>query len=231
MKKLIKTFLFLLCTSGSLLLMFGCKSSPIDSGKVIQAGYAVASWYGPKFHGKQTASGETYNMYDLTCAHKYLPLGTIVRITNPENNHTVLLRVNDRGPFIPGRDFDLSFGAADKLGLVNQGVSKIYYEIIGTETQERDNPGKMTDSYVFYVQGGSFAEKRNADSVRDNLDALSEIESVKIQTYNTGKQRVYRVLVGPYSSREDAEKISEVIEDNGYDTIILTIPDSLTDTL
>ncbi len=97
----------------------------------VQVGYA--SWYGPKFHGRKTASGEPYNMHALTAAHKSLPFGTLVRVTNLENGKSVVVRINDRGPYVAGRIIDLSYAAAKKIGLDKIGVAKVRLEIIGYE--------------------------------------------------------------------------------------------------
>lgn len=92
----------------------------IQTGKI--------SWYGPGFNGRKTASGERFNQYGLTAAHKTLPFGTRVKITNPTNNKSVIIRINDRGPFVKGREFDLSKGAAQAIGI--KGIGKIYFEIL-----------------------------------------------------------------------------------------------------
>jgi rare lipoprotein A len=97
--------------------------SPDQSGK-----YVIASWYGKKFNGKRTASGERFDMHAMTCAHKTLPFGTKLRVTNPDNNKSVIVTVNDRGPFIHGRQLDLSYGAAKKIGIVRQGVERVKIE-------------------------------------------------------------------------------------------------------
>ncbi len=91
---------------------------------------AVVSYYGKKFHGKLTASGEVFNMNDLTCAHKTLKFGTKVEFTNPKNGKTIIVKVNDRGPFIKGRKFDLSKGAFAQIADINQGVVKLKYRIL-----------------------------------------------------------------------------------------------------
>ena len=94
-------------------------------------GYAVASWYGRPFHGRYMASGVRYNMHNPTIvAHKTLPLGTPVRIKNPKNGRAIVVWVMDRGPYIKGRAFDLSYAAARELGLVGEGVAKVYYEVL-----------------------------------------------------------------------------------------------------
>ncbi len=93
-------------------------------------GTMIASWYGPRFHGKQTANGEIYNQYELTTAHKTLKFGTLLRLTNPENNKSIIVRVNDRGPFIEGRDLDLSYASAKALGIIKPGVKRLKVELV-----------------------------------------------------------------------------------------------------
>ncbi len=92
--------------------------------------YGVSSYYGEDFHGKLTANGEVYDMYGLTAAHKQLPLNTIVRVTNLDNNKSLILRINDRGPYVKGRILDCSYGAALKLGFLGKGTTKVKIEII-----------------------------------------------------------------------------------------------------
>ena len=100
----------------------------------IDKGYMVASWYGPNFHGKFTANGEVYDQMALTAAHKTMKLGTILRVTNPVNNKSVLVRINDRGPYIKGRNLDLSKGAAIALGVLQKGVVQVKIEELAVNT-------------------------------------------------------------------------------------------------
>lgn len=93
-------------------------------------GVMKASWYGPNFHGKQTANGEIYNQYELTAAHKTFKFGTLLRLTNPENNKSIIVRINDRGPYIEGRELDLSYGSAKALGIIKPGVKKLKVELV-----------------------------------------------------------------------------------------------------
>lgn len=92
--------------------------------------FATASWYGPGFHGRTTANGEVYNQWGITAAHKTLPFGTRVRVTNTQTGQSVIVRINDRGPFIGNREFDLSRGAADAVGLVGPGVADLKFEVL-----------------------------------------------------------------------------------------------------
>ena len=90
----------------------------------------MTSYYGEDFHGRQTSNGEIYNMYAMTCAHRELPFNTIIKATNPMNNKSVTVRVNDRGPFVSGRELDLSLGAAEKIDMIDKGVKELHIEII-----------------------------------------------------------------------------------------------------
>jgi len=104
------------------------KSPAVESkGKHL---YMVSSFYGSKFHGRQTSNGEIFDMYKMTCAHKTLPFNTTLKVTNEDNGKFVIVRVNDRGPFIDGRDLDLSYAAAKKIGLIAEGVKKVKVEIL-----------------------------------------------------------------------------------------------------
>ena len=128
----------------------------------------VASWYGPGFHGKTTANGERYNQYGMSAAHKILPLGTTVKVTNVRTRRSVTLRINDRGPFADDRVIDLSRKAAEELGIIAAGTGRVRIESVGTLPQMRDDGDLDGD---FFVQLGSFAvegnAKRLAEKVRD----------------------------------------------------------------
>ena len=97
----------------------------ISAVKYVDRGTMKASWYGPKFHGKFTANGEVYDQMALTAAHKQLKFGTLLKVTNPKNGRSVIVRINDRGPYIEGRDLDLSKGAAIELGMIRKGVARL----------------------------------------------------------------------------------------------------------
>jgi len=99
-----------------------------DNKKTVYSG--VSSYYGSKFHGKLTANGEVYDMYGVTAAHKNLPFNTVARVTNLDNNKSLILRINDRGPYVDGRILDCSYGAAKKLGFLNQGTANVEIRII-----------------------------------------------------------------------------------------------------
>jgi len=104
---------------------------PVERTRVIRSmGTGVASYYGRRFHGRLTANGERFNMRAMTAAHKTLPFGTMVRVTNPSNGRSVVVRINDRGPFIPGREIDLSRGAAEAIGMIQRGHARVELELV-----------------------------------------------------------------------------------------------------
>lgn len=111
--------------------------------RLIDRGTLKASWYGPKFHGKFTANGEVYDQMALTAAHKSLSFGTLLKITNPKNGKAVIVRINDRGPYIEGRELDLSKGAAIELGILEKGVARVKIQEVALG--ERNNPAVMVN--------------------------------------------------------------------------------------
>ena len=171
----------------------------------------LASWYGDKEHGNLAASGERFSKYDYTAAHKSLPFGTVVRVTNLENGMDVVVKINDRGPFIRGRIIDLSYSSAKSIDLIRTGVAKVKVEVISS-------PSKRNQNYfnpIYTVQVGSFSSKVNAMSLKDELGSgiarEARIESIEIKgdTY-------YRVRVGMYSSKSKAESMKRNLRNNGY---------------
>lgn len=127
-----------------------CSNSKIIKRKTSDGYLTKASWYGPKYHKKIGANGKPFNMYALTAAHKTLPFGTIVKITNPENNKSVVVKITDRGPYINNREFDLSYQAAKKIGLTRKGVTTVKVKILNTKSsfyyyrvKKRDNLWKL----------------------------------------------------------------------------------------
>lgn len=182
----------------------------------------VASWYGEAFHAKKTANGERYNMNTLTAAHRTLPLPSIVRVTNLENGRSLVLRVNDRGPYAKERIIDISKRGAQLLGYQTKGTTKVRVEILEKEskalkaamlgqksTSEAPIPVMKTSSSehnstntVLYVQAGSFTKKDLADSMCSRLSGFGHSRVTKA---NVGGADFYRVRIGPFSYEEEAE--------------------------
>ena len=176
---------------------------PLESG----AGYrekGKASWYGDAFHGKKTANGETYNMHDMTAAHKILPMGTMLRVTNLDNGRKVEVRVNDRGPFVAGRIIDVSKAAAQKLDIVRTGTANVLVESLEAVPgyDGRDMPGQ------FYVQIGAFQVQNNARALANSMVQRGFADSRVLSSQVDGKQ-YWRVQVGAYSRLEAAKQASD----------------------
>jgi len=171
----------------------------------------LASWYGDKEHGNLAASGERFSKYDYTAAHKSLPFGTVVRVTNLENGLDVVVKINDRGPFIRGRIIDLSYSSAKSIDLVSSGVAKVKVEVISSPSKRNENYFKP----IYTVQVGSFSSKVNAMSLKDELGSGiandARIESIEIKG-----DMYYRVRVGMYSSKSKAESVKKNLRSYGY---------------
>lgn len=181
-------------------------------------GYAekgYASWYGPQFHGKRTSSGETYDMYAMTAAHKTLPIPAMVRVTNLENGKQLILRVNDRGPFHKGRIIDLSKAAAQKLGVIAKGTAKVKVEAIGSPNDGYVASNSKDYRNRMYVQVGSFGERMNAQNMLNRLldDGFS---NAQIQSVAVSRGKVNRVRIGPLGSPELAQRAANRLQQLGY---------------
>jgi rare lipoprotein A len=186
----------------------------LDSSKGFrQRGYA--SWYGKKFHGRKTASGESYNMYKMTAAHKNLPLPSYVRVTDIDNGKSVVVKVNDRGPFHSERIIDLSFAAAAKLGLIGHGTSMV--EIVAVDAKgNAPAPAPVVVASVSavpaapalvdasgFLQVGVYADAINAVALREDLQGHG-ISPVEIRVGDASGAPVHRVLVGPFRDQDEA---------------------------
>lgn len=159
----------------------------------------VASWYGPTFHGERTSSGESYDMYGMTAAHKTLPLPTYARITNLKNGRTVVVRINDRGPFVANRLIDLSYTAAAKLDMLREGTTLV--EVRALVPGEPDNLTRSAETPppTLYVQVGAFSDERNATRVVERLQAAGLTAFVRAPGEGSA-DRLFRVRVGPVNS-------------------------------
>ena len=167
------------------------------------AGYNAvgnASWYGRKFHGRLTSSGEPFDMFELTAAHKTLPIPTYARVTNLENGRSTVVRINDRGPFHDNRIIDLSYAAAVKLGYAALGTAPVRVEVLA--------PGKN-----FVLQAGAFSDLTRADSLKA---ALEELTGKPTFVVKVSGESLYRVRLGPVRGRTEAERLKSVISAADY---------------
>ncbi|HEY1235989.1 MAG TPA: septal ring lytic transglycosylase RlpA family protein [Candidatus Binatia bacterium] len=175
----------------------------------------IASWYGPGFHGKATASGTIYDQNEFTAAHQTLPLGTRVLVTNMEKASSVEVTINDRGPFAKERIIDLSYAAAQAIGIIGPGTALVRIDVIESPTVIRS----IRSSLDYTLQLGSFSQLDNARQLRDRLgDSFGE---VTISPVNSKDITYYRVHLGKFSSRTDAEQRAKQISQAGYSVIIM----------
>ncbi len=195
------------------------------------AGYlerGVASWYGPDFHGHNTSSGEPYDMYAMTAAHRTLPLPCYARITNLGNGRSVVVRINDRGPFVSNRIVDLSYTAAQRLDIVRTGTALVELQTVGPAT----DPGARASALplptptpvpasapaslpTLYIQVGAYAEAGNAQRVAEHLQAAGIDSSLSLAS-TAGGRTLRRVRVGPIASVEQFDSLAARLATLGY---------------
>jgi rare lipoprotein A len=172
----------------------------------------IASWYGKKFHGHLTSNGEIYNMYGMSAAHKNLPLPTYVKVTNNDNKKTVIVRVNDRGPFHHDRVIDLSYSAAYKLDMLKTGTANVTIEAI---TYTADNKAKMTvenkNRTGDFIQVFATRNKKLADKTAKTITSL-----FKHPASNQKIRDIYKVQVGPFKAQSTLENVLNQLKINGY---------------
>ncbi len=198
-------------------------------------GYAergIASWYGKKFHGRRTSNGERYNMYAMTAAHKTLPLPSYVRVTNLSNNRSIVVRVNDRGPFVKNRIIDLSYTAAQKLDMVTDGTA-----LVEVRALQPGNKARVTDTAVpagnapvstvsdwrdqshlrnrIYIQVGAFSERNNAEEMFQRL-LQAQFTDVQILGFDQEQGLLHRVRIGPIHNVAATDKAVSRLEDIGF---------------
>ena len=182
----------------------------------------IASWYGTKFHGKRTSSGEPYDLYAMTAAHKTLPLPTYVEVTNLKNGRSVIVKVNDRGPFHDDRLIDLSYTAAAKLDILPYGTGQVEIRAIDPEqtattatlTETVAAPATAGENQTLYLQVGAFSSRDNAQ--RMQADLLSQdIGAVRIVEATTDAGTFFKVQVGPLASHMEANRVTQELKTLG----------------
>jgi rare lipoprotein A len=169
----------------------------------------TASWYGSESQGRTTASGEVFDMNGLSAAHRTLPLGTVIRVTNLDNYKSVTVKVNDRGPFVKNRIIELSYGAARELGFIAQGTAPVKIE-----TREPMNGGAL-----YTVQAAIFTEEESAKTLKGRL--TKKFEQVSIVPFETSLGKLYRVRVGSYGTEEKAELVASKLKMEGLEPFVV----------
>lgn len=210
--------------AGDSYVVFGRRYHVLDNAR----GYedrGIASWYGPNFHGKLTSSGTSYNMYAMTAANKTLPLCTWVKVTNLENGRSAVVQVNDRGPFVANRIIDLSYAAAKRIGMVEDGTALVEVQAIAAPSKAPPpNLEQVSKTYPaphlhhrpeLYVQVGAFSEQDNAERLRARL-VLNQLGSIDISPTKVDGQRYYRVLVGPLDTVNEVDALTARLDRLGY---------------
>ncbi|HIJ59574.1 MAG TPA: septal ring lytic transglycosylase RlpA family protein [Nitrospirae bacterium] len=180
----------------------------------------IASWYGKDFHGKPTASGEAFNMYAMTCAHREFPFGTMLYVTNPRNQKTVQCTINDRGPFIQGRDLDLSYGSAREIEILGMGVAPVDIEVFGRDNSYVKTVTGQITTGIMTIQIGSFREESNALRLKAGLDF--KYKDVYITEVIIKGVKYYRVRLGSFRDPKEIKSLARQLAQEGYDTLITT---------
>ena len=176
-----------------------------------------ASWYGKDFHGKKTSNGETYNMYGPTAAHKTLPMNTHLLVRNLENGKEMVVRVNDRGPFVKGRIIDMTLAGARKIGFADKGTARVRITALGEAATFRQG-NRTVERFVghpdftkgeFFVQIGSFEDRENAIRLKEKMRGLGK--EALILSYDRGDRKFYRVRLRAGSTLSAAEHLEKVL--------------------
>ncbi len=210
--------------------VFGKRYYVLDSSDgFVQRG--IASWYGTKFHGRSTSSGEIYNMHAMSAAHKTLPIPVYVHVKNLDNGRSMVVRVNDRGPFVDGRIIDLSYAAAKKLGVDGPGTANVEIRTVGSG-QARPTSAVRTiplskelkPDIPLFVQMGSFSSHVNASNLVKNLLDANE-STAQISRLQTDSGLYYRVRVGPLFDMDEANAILKRIKSKGFQTARIVVQD------
>jgi rare lipoprotein A len=184
----------------------------------------IASWYGNKFHGRRTSSGEEYDMYAMTAAHKTLPIPAYVAVKNLDNGREAIVKVNDRGPFHEGRIIDLSYAAATKLGVAQTGTANVEIRVVSSEDDENDRRSKTfvdspaPESGKLYVQVAAFATEENALQYLGQLQGEG-FSDVRLHIESKKGKTVYRVRIGPLPSDTVAHEVLSQLKLNKHQDI------------
>ncbi len=206
----------------------------------------VASWYGTKFHGKKTSSGEPYDMYAMTAAHKTLPIPAYVKVSNLDNGKTIVVRVNDRGPFVDNRIIDLSYVAAQKLDITTKGTANVKISIIKPDQLQSEQikhksskPALEQHFENLYVQLGAFSQRNNAENLviklQQDVQLAAVLKQLKLQpdhameatpsfsikqsqvdSNQANGSELFRVRLGPFKNRSTSEEVGTILSQQGH---------------
>lgn len=174
----------------------------------------IASWYGKQFHGNKTAIGEIYDMHAFSAAHKTMPLPSYAKVTNLTNGKSIIVRVNDRGPFLHNREIDLSYAAATALGYAQQGTARVRVERLTFDRIRNNNlPTSMATSHQWYVQAGAFDNKENALSYIAHIEAILSTNRIPAKVRLHRQNQRYRILLSQGSTEHEARTLSATLRE------------------
>lgn len=171
--------------------------------RVGQKERGYASWYGPKFHGKSTSNGERYDMHALTAAHKTFPMNTMVKVTNLENKKSIIVRINDRGPFVSGRIIDLSKESAKRIDLLRKGTAKVEIEVVGFGKKVDKSSPQIYTGGLFMVQIGAFRKYSGAKIYKNSFDNFANYKTT-IKEFELDGYPIFRVFLTGFRSENEA---------------------------
>ena len=210
--------------------VFGKRYHVLDSSDGF-AQRGIASWYGTKFHGRPTSSGEVYNMHAMTAAHKTLPIPVYVHVKNLDNGRSMVVRVNDRGPFVTGRIIDLSYAAAKKLGVDGPGTANVEIRTVGPGQAQPTSVARtlplnqdLQPDVPLFIQMGSFSSHVNASNLVQTLLNANE-STAQISHLQTDNGLYYRVRVGPLFDIDEANAIVRRLKSKGFQTARIVVQD------
>jgi rare lipoprotein A len=187
------------------------KAPAVKAARIGAAETGIASWYGHPYHGRRAANGEIYDMDQLTAAHRTLPFDTFVRVTNLDNGRQVVVRIQDRGPFVKGRIIDLSRAAARQLQMIGPGTARVRITVVHPPAREPDP--------LYGVQIGAFADRQRAERLRRDVRAFGEVELVPREA----NQTLWRVIVGRHRTLAEAEEHAGRLRAAGYEGFVVRL--------
>jgi rare lipoprotein A len=189
----------------------GIERQPVIPGTYVEEG--IASWYGVPFDGRRTSNGEIYNMHQFTAAHRTLPFNAVVRVTNLTNGKQTEVRINDRGPFVGNRVIDLSYSAAQAIGMIGPGTAQVRLEVLA---------GPSPTAGYFGVQVGAFLRQENAERLKAQLEA--SYSPVRVVPFDSPNGLFYRVRVGRFDTEDAAEQLaSELHASDQFTTFVVRL--------
>ncbi len=203
--------------------VFGVKYIPF-TGYTRYLKRGMASWYGKRYHGRKTSTGEVYDMYGMTAAHTVLPIPSYARVTRVDDGRSIIVRVNDRGPFLNERVIDLSYVAARKLGVVESGTAEVIVEaLLPPAAENAPARAAVPEEGSVFLQLGAYSREEGAVSRADSIKLPAGI-TVRSLEVAQGDDGLHRLLLGPYADEQATARDRNLLEAEGFQTLVRTWP-------